>query len=300
MDFKENAQWERINMRISNISEEEMKTFKRNEGLFIFATWSPVRFGVFYLKNILALMARNLSDDDLLLLDRITNRSYGNPITVRIKGRDICQDYMQALDEAKFMLETSQSVERIIEIGAGYGRTSHTLLSLNPNIEEYVIIDLAECMSLSRHYLERVLPAETFAKIRFVLNTDCKQYLEEADKKMTLAVNCDSLGEMEREVSASYLTLIEKHAGYFYSCNPVAKYDPACFEEGDFDASLAKDALEAGLLTAKINVFDDVAVEENIQPYLKAMKPDENWTIHNFSIAKMYTYYVHVLYGRDN
>lgn len=297
--LSENAQWSRIGRRIEALSDSDMATFKRKEGQFIFATWSPSKFGMYYLKAMLALMARSLTDEDLRRLDKISNRDFGAPITIRIKGRDICLDYLQALHECKYIGDIGLRVERVLEIGAGYGRTAHALLSLFPNIKEYTIIDLAPCLGLSQRYLQRVLPPPLYSKLRFVLNTECENsFVSTGARPPTLALNCDSLGEMRPEASRSYLELISRYADYFYSCNPVAKYDPKCMEEVGFDPTIAKDALSAGLLTDVIDIFDDESVIGRIEPYISVMKPHPSWRIMGHKLAEIYTYYVHVMYSR--
>ena len=60
-----------------------------------------------------------------------------------------------------FQLKTTSSV---VEIGAGYGRTCHSILSLYPNITEYHIIDFPQMLDLSRAYLKTVGTNENFEK----------------------------------------------------------------------------------------------------------------------------------------
>lgn len=296
-NFDQNEQWERVNRRIDSLTDDDLKSFKRNDKAFNFATWAPSRFGVYYLKTMLTLMARALPEADLQLLDQVHNRTYGDPIFVRVKGREICLDYLQALHEAKYVGDVGRNVKRMVEIGAGYGRTCHTLLSLNPNVEEYVIIDLPGCLNLSRRYLKQVLEPQVYAKIKFVLNTECLDYFNEAPTVPTLALNCDSLGEMDKNVSRAYLDLIAQHADYFYSCNPIAKYDPICFEERDVNPEIIKDALSAGLLTSVIDVFDDDVVECHVDTYLEVMKPQASWSVMKHDLAELYSYYYHVIYS---
>lgn len=297
--FTENKQWQRINERIKNISQTDLETFKRNEGFFIFATQSPKRFGMYYLKLFLSLMARNLTDADFLLLDKIENRLFGNPISIRARGRDICIDYLQALYEAKFIKTEIETTDRIIEIGAGYGRTCHTVLSLYSNITEYIIIDLEPCLNLAKKYLSNVLEENLFKKIKFIPNLFCDNELKKTENRNTLSINCDSLGEMDPEVSRAYLDIIHEHSCYFYSCNPVGKYDPTFVEEVDFNPAIAKDALSAGLLTDVINIFDDTAVSKLTPQYLEKLKPHPSWKTINHKIAELYSHYIHVVFSSN-
>ena len=108
-----------------------------------------------------------------------------------------------------------------MEIGAGFGRTCHTLLTLCPAIEEYIIVDLEPMLRLSRAYLQRVVPR---ANIRFISNSDEKA-LETLNAD--LAINIDSFQEMPPAVIAFYMTQVVQRAVRFYCKNPVGKYSPA-------------------------------------------------------------------------
>ena len=93
----------------------------------------------------------------------------GNPISVRIDNVEICMDYFQAVDEATFISKNIDlSEKRVLEIGPGYGRTVHTLLSLNPNISEFYLLDLTPCLKLSQRYLENTLPKKLSQKIVYI------------------------------------------------------------------------------------------------------------------------------------
>jgi len=61
-------------------------------------------------------------------------------------------------------------VRHVLEIGAGFGRTAQTLVSLWDNLESYTIIDLPEVLTLSREYLKKIFGGggSKFCKLRFV------------------------------------------------------------------------------------------------------------------------------------
>ncbi len=297
--FNVNQQWERINARLDGFVNDDLSSFKRNEKLFIFATQSPSRFGVAYLKTLLSLLGRNLTEEDMLLIDKISNRSFGNPITVTVRGRSICRDYLQALYEAKFVGSVACNVGRVVEIGAGYGRTCHALISIYENIEEYAIVDLDSCLALSKRYLSEVLEPSLFKKIKFVSNHDCEEYFVGLTKKNTLTINCDSINEMDFDVASSYLSLVSSCSDYFYSCNSICHYSPESFQEEDFDINIAKNHLMSGLVPYVVDVFDDQAVAANVDKYIDAMRPDKSWTLLDSAFTEMYTYYMHALYASD-
>src|SRR5258706_1229291 len=96
------------------------------------------------------------------------------PFAVTWKGQSICLDYLQAIYELRFISERFPlDGRRIVEIGAGYGRTCHAIVS-NHDVRSYTIIDLPNCLALSQKYLEAVLDRERFGRIEFILPERCE------------------------------------------------------------------------------------------------------------------------------
>jgi putative sugar O-methyltransferase len=86
----------------------------------------------------------------------------------------------------------------VIELGAGFGRTAHVLLSAFEHIERYRIVDLPETLSLSRRYLENVLSTTQFEKLQFVDAEDVVSVLPSLHEMSHLAIQIDGLQEMKR------------------------------------------------------------------------------------------------------
>ena len=120
-------------------------------------------------------------------------------------------DYLLSLEEVLFLKDTLQEVYSILEVGPGYGRTCHSILSIFENVQEYVVIDLKEMLNISRQYLKRVLDQKDFEKITFV-DVDS---LHENNKIFDLVINIDSMQEMDGKVVQNYLDFIDNKAMRF-------------------------------------------------------------------------------------
>ena len=73
------------------------------------------------------------------LLSKIKHQNFGSPPTIRFKDYDVSLDYLLGLEEFAFCSDVLIKTDSVCEIGAGFGRTCHTLLSLS-NIKNYTII----------------------------------------------------------------------------------------------------------------------------------------------------------------
>jgi putative sugar O-methyltransferase len=86
-------------------------------------------------------------------------------------------------------IENFTCFKKIVEIGAGFGRTCHVLLTMNDSIEEYIIIDLPQMIELSKIYLKKVIP-NNFFKIKFISCEDIKEFYKTPSD---LVININSL-----------------------------------------------------------------------------------------------------------
>lgn len=138
---------------------------------------------------------------DVLALDE---PPVGSPLPVMLDDRLISQDLANtALEIAAMRRGGARSPARIIEIGAGYGRTAHALLSLNPDAG-YTIVDIEPTISISKWYLRELFPAD---RVRFV-TPDQLDRLE--DGGFDLALSISSLQEMTPEIVEGYLELLDR------------------------------------------------------------------------------------------
>ena len=140
--LNESRQWEKIN-KLAPKDLDSWEEFKRSDFFYKITVWNPMENGVRYLKMLLYNLGKNLSEDELLILDKITNRNIGRPYCVNIEGRDIDFDYLQAAYEINTLYNTIPKYQlgTLLEIGAGYGRTYHSILCNYPDVKEYIILD---------------------------------------------------------------------------------------------------------------------------------------------------------------
>src|ERR1022692_2958380 len=141
--FAPSPLWKDINDNI--ITRENMATldnFKSNEINHRISLWNPQTNGIRYLKTLVYNLSSGLTSLDWQIIKKIKNRDIGNPISIKYNNQDICLDYIQALFEMNFISKKlNLDNKRIIEIGVGYGRTCHSIIS-NYNIKSYHIVDL--------------------------------------------------------------------------------------------------------------------------------------------------------------
>jgi SAM-dependent methyltransferase len=135
----------------------------------------------------------------------------GEPILgtlpVRHRGRLVSQDLANTALEVKAirrLLERGPPAS-ILEVGAGYGRTAHALLSLFPEAR-YTIIDIEPAISISRWYLTRLFPG---ADLQFL---DPRDVASVPDESVDLALSISSLQEMTRGQVKGYLDLMDRSA----------------------------------------------------------------------------------------
>ncbi|WP_187413730.1 putative sugar O-methyltransferase, partial [Micromonospora sp. MP36] len=146
---------------------EILAGFRSGDANFKLTLWDPRANGVRYLKALLYRVSGRLSPLDRERLRRTRNRDVGNPITVRHEGDEIDMDYLRAVQEVGFLADRVRlDGARIVEIGAGYGRTCHALIA-NHDVAEYHIVEQEGSLRLARAYLRAVLEPAQFAKVSF-------------------------------------------------------------------------------------------------------------------------------------
>lgn len=165
--------------------------------------------------------------------------TFGNPLPVVSGGRLISQDLANSALEISCMLEAfeqqgvhGRAPSRVIELGAGYGRTAWAWLRRFPGVR-YVIVDVPPALLISQEYLSSVLPDrkifpaqpwETYdavkgdlesADISFLLPS---QALLLPDDFAELFFTISTLGEMTMDQIRLYFDLIDRVTrGIFYN-----------------------------------------------------------------------------------
>jgi putative sugar O-methyltransferase len=274
----------------------ELASFKSKAVNFKIAFWDPEKNGLRYLKTLMYNFAAGLSDEDWKRLRRIENRTVGDPITIIYDGEPVCMDYLRSVLELDFIARNVDlDGARVLEIGAGYGRTGHTLLS-NHDLLEYHIIDLPNSLKLSEAYLRAVLDDEQFAKVRFTSIGEVDERYVATDFDLT--VNISSFSEMNPETVDNYLAMINARSRYFYIRDAVGKYLDGSLNGHSETPEVIEFALSAGKLRDVIDIYDSGAVGSHAPAFVDAYRPGPGWTCVADGWAPPWSHYWQALYGK--
>ena len=292
----QSALWDLINRtRITKDTMKDLTDFKSGPINFKIALWNPHTNGVRYLKALLYCLCAVLTDENRERLSRISNRETGNPFTIQYKGERICLDYLQAIYELEFIARHVRlDGMHILEIGAGYGRTCHAILS-NHDVATYCIIDLQNCLELSRRYLETVLDRENFGKLCFLPAEDCDRW---ADLCVDLCINIDSFAEMDHGAVRYYLAYINEKSRVLYVKNPVGKYLDPSLDKRSQGEEVVRLALNAGILRDVIDVHDSEMIEAQAVRFVTAYRPGSDWECLAHSWAMPWSHYWQAMYRK--
>ncbi|MEV6694576.1 putative sugar O-methyltransferase [Micromonospora sp. NPDC051196] len=253
---------------------ETLAGFRSGDANFKLTLWDPRDNGIRYLKALLYSLSGLLSPPDRERLRQTRNRNVGNPITVRHEGDEIDMDYLRAVQEVGFVADRLQlSGARIVEIGAGYGRTCHALIA-NHDVAEYHIVEQEGSLRLARAYLRAVLEPAQFAKVSFHTAEDAVHAFA---RDVDLAINIDSFACMTPEVVRGYLRLIDERCRAFYVNGPVGKYLDKALDAHSQGADPVATALRSGLLTEVIDIFDSEAVYRQSRQFVSVYTLGDRW-----------------------
>ncbi len=296
--YNSNKFWENINKDIVNENKLEnlLENFRSSSVNYKISIFNPETNGVRYLKTLMYNLASALTNDEFEKIKRIKNRNFGQPFSIQYNGEEIDLDYIQSVDEISFIEKSIDlNKKNILEIGAGYGRTVHTILS-NYSVSSYTIIDLPDTMTISKKYLRKVLSKENFGKIIFIpVNELSNRILDKYD----LAINIDSFAEMDEEVVFNYLALINQKVDNFYTKNPVGKYLDKTLDNHTQGSEIVEQALENGILKTILNIDSNIDVENNVPNFIDAYSPTKEWKTISDSWAKPFSHYWQVLYSKN-
>ncbi len=292
--------WKNLTQNIfSRIDDDFIQNFRMPGAANQFAAWDPYEKSTRYFKFLLYATAQERSDIYLESYRKIQNLDLGKPLSIQYADCAINADYLAAVEEWEFLENSIKishgGINNIVEIGAGFGRTCHTLLSLCPHIDVYTIVDLDPMLALSSAYLKKVIP-EKFDRIRFVSSEDLElQSAISAD----LAINIDSFQEMHLNVIDGYMNRIIKNSELFYCKNPIGKYLPESIGLPGLSPEKILDVFELGRCRNTLDIFNDSELRHSREAYLKAYRPaGEDWSLLNHIPMLMFSYYHHVLYSR--
>lgn len=290
--------WEAAKKRFSNVDDEVVRRFREigepNDNL---AVWNPLGHGgVIYFKSLMLLAVQTSAPDFLQYYRKVGNTTIGNPPHVTVDGVNINMDYILSIDEFRFLkdLLCRADISTITEIGAGFGRTCHTILSLIDEIERYVIVDLPEVLELSKAYLKIVL-GEKYKKVTFIDFNDQNAWQRE---KSDVAINIDSFQEMAEDTAKNYLKWIDKNARYFYTKNTVGKFRSELVGKKALPDEVAKYVYSSGLCRHLVDIFDIDEISAGRERYISAFSPGPDWHVREDRPATPFSFYWHSLFER--
>jgi len=300
-DFSYSPKWQRLFEGCLGKPETiNLENFRSTDPVFLITTWDPNTNGLKYLKTLLYYFMLNSSSEDIEMLRQIPNRSLGNPISVNVKGVEVCFDYFQAINEVKMIRNYADLPQnaKIVEIGPGYGRTCHALLSILSEVNEYWMVDLEPSLNLAKRYLSSVLGEDLFSKIKFV-KADEFQNLR-LEKFFNLAINIDSFGDFPQSVIENYLSFIDDSCDYFFCKNPLGKYkDSQYILDKNSINPFIDEALQTGLLKNIIDIYNDEEINKAIPIFLEVYSPSNRWAVVSSCLSVPWTFYYQALFKKN-
>lgn len=289
--------WELINEnQLSHDKIRNIDKFKPSEINWKIALFNPHTNGVRYLKTLIYNMASDLSEDEWALLKNIQRRNFGAPLIITYNNEEICLDYLQAVYELSFISENMRmDGASVIEIGSGYGRTCHSIMS-NYELQSYYIIDLDNCLKLSKKYLKTVLDKNRYDKIHFVRAGEIGLL---GNISFDCCINIDSFAEMDSAAVIEYLSFINNRCKVFYVKNPVGKYMDKTLDDHFQGEHVVDLALRQGVLKDIIDIHDNFQVQKQSAKFIAAYSPGKKWRCKMDSWAKPWSYYWQAIYEKS-
>lgn len=174
------------------------------------------------------------TEDDLGVLRSLDEPSLGNPIPIVQNGKTISQDLaLSALELNRVARYADLSrIQRVAEIGAGYGRLAYVLLKVAPHLE-YSIFDIPPALAVSQNYLAGIFGTKSVIPGWPIDTGDRAMDLERSpgsvatflphqlermpDSYFDLVINVSSFDEMASSQVENYFSLIERKCqGWLY------------------------------------------------------------------------------------
>ena len=274
------------------------------------AHWEPREPTLRWFRSYLQLAADSMSPDERTILAHVSNIGLGNPVTVVTATNpmeptktELNLDYLYAAEETAFLQRGLQSVggqpaiRYVIELGAGFGRTAHVILSAFENIQLYTIVDLPETLSLSRIYLAHVLPTTLFEKLQFVNAEDIGSLFPPDQRLADLAIQIDGLQEMDESTIDHYFERVFTKVRFVFLSNPVGKYLPQAAGIQGVPPQVIEQVLNLGRCHVVLDPWNATDLEAARPAYLSAYTP-EGYEILLDEASRLRPLYQHVLFQR--
>jgi hypothetical protein len=151
------------------------------------------------------------STDELSLMEKLEEDIYFGVNVFSANGKLVSRDLLDSISQIYFLerhlgISTRKNLS-ILDIGAGYGRLAHRMISALPNMSEYICTDAYPISTfVSEYYLKfrnlgdkgKVVPLD---EIDITLN----------DRSVDIAVNIHSFPECSINAIAWWLSILKKH-----------------------------------------------------------------------------------------
>jgi len=192
-------------------------------------------------------------NDPAGLLEKMDEPMEGNPPAISLDNKNVSQDFLNANLEINAILKGVDlaSAKRVIEVGAGSGRTSYNILKLFPSLK-YVVVDIPPALYISQTYLCSQFKNQKIFKFRpmedaqdFVrelmdsdlcfITPDQLKLLPEKCADVFLAIDC--LHEMKREQVDTFFSEADRLANsIYYKCwnETVVPHDNIKYGASDY------------------------------------------------------------------
>lgn len=187
------------------------------------------------------------------LIGRVEEIQEGNPPFVRVEGKSVSQDTLNSILEYMAISKGCDvgKMSRIIEIGAGYGRTAHCVLNITPGVK-YIIADIPPALYVSQTYLSSIFkdkkifrfrPFTAFSEIEdeflaadiaFIMPEQL-ELLPDKVAGLFLAISC--LHEMKKEQVQRYFDQIDRLSSHvYYKCwqKTTVPFDNSIYSSEDY------------------------------------------------------------------
>lgn len=155
----------------------------------------------FYVKSI----------DKLRIFEVLEEDEFFGNFTFRIDNRLISRDLLDSIMEIYFLekhLSLSLSKDMtVLDIGAGYGRLAHRMVSALPNIQNYLCTDAVAVSTFISEYYLRFRGTEGRAKV--VPLDEIENMLR--NRTVNIALNIHSFPECNLSAIDWWLSLLEEH-----------------------------------------------------------------------------------------
>ncbi len=246
VDFEDIAS--QISFLTNNLSGEEI-TFARKVALkFPFFPYANKEF------NTTTLMLWQYTKNQGLEreVSQLSEPMEDSPPAINFEGRLISQDIANSLLEWDTIQKAIEpgSVKTILEIGAGYGRSTFVWLTLE-KVQKYVIVDIPPALYISQRYLSSQFQTKKVFKYRdFKSFGEIKNEYEQAElvfllpwqiellpkKSFDLIFAIDCLDEMRFDIIKFYFEIVNILAKkYFYmKCYKEYNGKEGIIKQGDY------------------------------------------------------------------